>query len=93
MQLNKQRCELRLSEKSDWELFESMAQKIVSDFSGTITKKLDRLDQRYWDMKIGDVGVTLHLEHYLGIFLFPAKGFEDNPAAKELIEKIAEKYA
>jgi hypothetical protein len=93
MQFDQQRSELRLSENADWGLVESTAHQLVSDFRATITEKLDRIDQRYWDMKIGDVTVTLHLEHYLGISIFPAKGFENDPLAKGLIESINEKYA
>ena len=68
-----------------------MSEQIVSEFGAIISEQLDGLEQSYWDIQIGDITVTLHLEHYLGISLFPAKGFEDNPKVKALIEKIGEK--
>ena len=55
---------MHLSEKSNWELFDSIAVAIVRQFGGRWVKQLAGLDQRYWDMELNDVLLTLHLEHY-----------------------------
>ncbi|MCP4543097.1 MAG: DUF3630 family protein [Chloroflexi bacterium] len=82
------RTEARLSEVSSWKLFDSIAQTIVQQFGGHWIEKLDGLDQRYWDLKIDDVVLTLHLEHYLGISLFPASDPGNLVAANSLIKTI-----
>jgi hypothetical protein len=84
------RTEAQLSDQSDWKLFDRMADLIEKEFHGTWVEKLDGLDQRYWDVVIGNIKLTLHLEHYLGISLFPAKG-DDNPSeANKLVQMISE---
>ena len=50
-------------------IFEVVAEVIVTKFNGRIVKKLDGIDQRYWDVCISDNIITLHWEHYLGISL------------------------
>jgi hypothetical protein len=67
----KQEYELRLSDTSDWPLFERIASSLEKHFKGQWAKKLDGTDQRYWDLVIPSlgIGVTLHLEHYAGISL------------------------
>ncbi|HLL70593.1 MAG TPA: DUF3630 family protein [Pyrinomonadaceae bacterium] len=63
------RCEANLTEDSDWQLFNGVADAILRKFKGKFVEKLDGLDQRYWDIEIGEKVVTLRVEHYTGIFL------------------------
>lgn len=65
------RCEALISENPDWELFDQVAELIVRNFNGRFLEKLNGLEQRYWDIEIEGEVLTLHLEHYLGISLFP----------------------
>jgi hypothetical protein len=74
-----------LSENSDWDLFNQIAELITKEFNLRWIEKADGLDQRYWDFEIEDVKLTLHLEHYLGISLFTAK---DDDKAKYLVKTI-----
>jgi len=83
----------RLSELSDWKLFESIANEITHEFDGSWIKKLDGLDQRYWDVKINDCELTLHLEHYLGIMLFPTSKTSKLKDENELVKRIADYLA
>lgn len=58
---------IEVSEKADWELFEDVARVLEKGLGGRWKAKLDGLDQRYWDLLVGEHTLTLHLEHYLGI--------------------------
>jgi hypothetical protein len=89
--LKKSQFEILISENADWSLFEKVAQIIISDFGAKAAEQIDGLDERYHDFQIGEVVLTLHLQHYLGIFLYPASGHENSFLAKELIESIAKK--
>ncbi|PVZ42459.1 DUF3630 family protein [Pseudomonas sp. CC120222-01a] len=61
---------MEISEIADWEYFESVAQVLEQGLGGCWKEKLDGLDQRYWDLVVGEQTLTLHLEHYLGISVF-----------------------
>jgi hypothetical protein len=78
------KTEAILSEESDWDLFNRIADLITKEFNAKLIEKADGLDQRYWDFEIENERLTLHLEHYLGISLFPAK---DNKA-NYLVQRI-----
>ncbi|MBA6119281.1 MULTISPECIES: hypothetical protein [Pseudomonas] len=58
---------IEISEHADWKLFESVAHKLERGLCGYWKEKIDGLDQRYWDLMVGEQTLTLHLEHYLGI--------------------------
>lgn len=75
--------ELRISEAADWHLFELIARKLEQSLQGAWTQKVDGVDQRYWDLLVGDQTLTLHLEHHLGISLFNAQ--RDQPT--DLLER------
>ena len=64
-------CEASISDDSDWMVFNGVADAILSKFKGRLVERLDGLDERYWDIQIGERIITLHLQHYLGIMLFP----------------------
>ena len=82
------KTEACLSEVASRELFESIAHTIESHFGGRWVRQLDGIEQRYWDLEINGVVLTLHLEHYLGISLLPASGFSDMAMATSLVEAI-----
>ena len=82
------KTEAKLSETSSWELFDLIAHTIKEQFGGCWVKRLDSLDQRYWDLQINDIVLTLHLEHYLGISLFPANNLSNLDRANSLVETI-----
>lgn len=62
--------ELEISTKANWRKFNQIAKSICTEFHGSIIEKLDGIDERYWDIKISDVVVTLHLQHYFGIMVY-----------------------
>jgi len=74
-----------VSRESDWTVFDRTADLLAEAFRGHCSEQLDGLDQRDWDLAVGRVKVTLHLEHYLGISLYPAEGNKDMEKANELV--------
>lgn len=78
--------EFVLSDDSDWSLFDTIASSLESHLQGSWTAQLDGLDQRYWDLRVGDAVITLHLEHYLGIMLFVAHESPDRTASQTLLQ-------
>lgn len=62
--------ELVISDEADWSAFERIAESIHTKFGAEIVRRLDGLDERYWDLEVSDLTVTLHLQHYLGISLY-----------------------
>ncbi len=64
------RLELRIFDDLNWPLFNEVAEVLEREFSGTWLKKINGLDQTYWDLRIGNSVLTLHMEHYLGIMLY-----------------------
>ena len=83
------RPELTLSELGDWELFDDVAAALLEHFGGEWTTQADGPDQRYWDLVVGEAAVTLHLEHVLGVSLFPASDAAHPDASKALLRDIA----
>jgi len=58
--LKDERCELAISDDSDWMLFNGVADAILRRFRGKLVERLDGLDERYWDIEIRRRIVTLH---------------------------------
>lgn len=79
------RLEIEICDWPDWNAFELLAQRIANRYDGQIVRRLDGLDQRYWDIQVLGQTVTLHLELYLGISLFA-----EDPRSNEVIRKIGE---
>lgn len=78
---------IEISEHADWELFESVAQRLESVMGGYWMKKIDGVDQRYWDLMVGEQTLTLHLEHYLGISVcVPDNANEMTQKVRALVE-------
>ena len=64
------KSELHITSDSSWTLFEKIAEVLERELNGIWVEKTDGIDQRYWDLKIENEILTLHLEHYLGIVAF-----------------------
>jgi Protein of unknown function (DUF3630) len=77
-----------VSREPDWTLFDRAADLLAEAFRGRWSEQADGLDQRYWDLVVGGEKVTLHLDHYLGISLFPAEGDKDMEKANELVLRM-----
>lgn len=77
-----------VSEISDRDLFRSTANSLESLVPGRWTEKLDGLDQKYWDYEANGGKVTLHLEHYMGISIFPTDGADADSSSTQLLEEV-----
>ncbi len=64
------KSELHIASEPNWTLFEKIAKALEYELNGCWIEKINGIDQSYWDLKIGNEIVTLHLEHYLGISAF-----------------------
>ena len=49
--------------------FAEFAEALVRARQGSIAQKLDGLDEVYWDLVLDGRVLTLHRQHYLGVFL------------------------
>ena len=72
IELNDERAtsKLYISSESNWTLFDKIADALETELRGTWVEKADGFDQRYWDLKIEEEVLTLHLDHYLGILAY-----------------------
>jgi len=85
--------EAKLNVTSGGKLFVAIANAITNKFDVTWIRKLDGLDQRYWDFEMEGCKLTLHLEHYLEISLFPTSKTDNANLENELIKRIADYLA
>lgn len=82
-------AEIILTEQSDSSLFIRLADRIVSEYKATIIKKLNGLDEVYWDFLVESEIITLHQQTYIGISIFPKDLERSTAKANRLAEKIA----
>ena len=59
-----------LSDSPDWNVFRSIANTMLKMFDGKVVERIDGLDQRYWDIGIRGIILTLRSETFLGISLY-----------------------
>lgn len=71
-------------------LFELLAEKLHRTMKGRWAERLTGPEQRYWDLECGDGKITLHLEHYLGISIFPTERDNAGAASLEALERAFE---
>lgn len=79
--------QLHVSDEPDWSLFDRIARALETGLSGTWTERLDGLDERYWDLVVGEGKLTLHLQHYLGISVYPTAGADADEQSLAALER------
>jgi hypothetical protein len=82
-----ERAELIFSEEGGQACLEDAAKQLTERCGAVLLEKVDGLDQSYWDFELGGAKVTLHREHYLGVWLCAADDMGEEAvlaAAKEL---------
>jgi hypothetical protein len=82
--------QIEVSEHADSQLFERIAELLSDGLRGKWVERLDGLDQRYWDLEAAGGKLTLHLEHYLGITVYPTAGEAADDASLELLRAAHE---
>jgi len=85
--------QIEVSSSSDWRVFDLLTTVLSDGLKGEWCEKLDGLDQRYWDLQRDSARITLHLEHYLGITVFPTDGSDASPSSVALLEEAYELLA
>ncbi len=79
---------LMLGQNYDINLLRMVTKEITSKFKGKVLKKLNGIDTAYWDIVIGEILITVHYEHYLGIIIMPHSFFgKDKKLEGIVIEK------
>ena len=74
---------MRLTSRA-WEFpFADFAHELVRAHGGTIETQLADVDEAYWDIRIRGQLLTLHRQHYLGVFLCATDG-----SSEELLREL-----
>lgn len=79
--------QIEVSTDSNRFLFYWTAVKLRLSLKGDWAKRLGEMDTMYWDLVVDDAKITLHLEHYLGITVFPTDGPRASDDSLELLER------
>lgn len=82
--------QILVSPKSSKLRFYWTALKLQFGLKGVWKERVGETDTIYWDLRVGDATITLHLEHFLGITVFPTEGAKASDASVEL---LAQAYA
>lgn len=77
---------------SDGKVFRMIADELSKKFKVKWTKKIDGVDQRYWDFRYKGILLTLHLEHYLGIMIYADKSSPNIQKATKLLDELGEHF-
>jgi len=76
--------QIEVSDRSDWALFDRVAQRLQAGLGGEWIERFDSRDQRYWDLEAAGGKITLHCEPHLGIRIYPSRGAADSKSLRLL---------
>jgi frataxin-like iron-binding protein CyaY len=79
--------EILISNEPDSDLFKSLSDRLKTEFKAELIERVEDLDSKYFDFKIKDKVLTLHLQNYIGITLFP-KGLNDATENENLFTEV-----
>ena len=79
--------QIELAQQSDWSLFDRIARILEAELAGAWGDRVDGLDERYWDLNASSGRLTLHLQHYLGISLYPTGGADADTGSVALLDR------
>ena len=84
--------EVKVTDSSDWSLFDQIDKAFSKVFESKSLTVCDRLDEAYYAHDVDGTVVTLHLQHYLGVRIFLR--FPDKATEKDLsvLRRIKEHY-
>ncbi len=74
---------ISLGQNYDIDLMRLVEDELVKSFGAVLIEKLDELDTSYHDYRIDDKRITIHYEHYTGIYLMPGYYYLDNEMIDE----------
>lgn len=83
--------EVEVTPVADRALFEAIAAQLQVGLDGRWIRRLDGLDECYWDLRRGEAMITLHLQQYLGIRLLvdPDGGAADQALLHAAIQLLS----
>lgn len=76
--------ELELPLSKDPDDFRRLAELVKNWLGGEWAQQLDHHDQSYWDLECCGTTITVHREHYLGVFV----SCGDTLANRQLLERL-----
>jgi hypothetical protein len=68
-------------------LFDRITAILEAELPAAWVDCLDGPDERYWDLGAGSGRLTLHLQHYLGISLYPTGGADADADSVALLDQ------
>ncbi len=86
MNLKLENLELSFGQNYDVPLINLILEELKAKYKVKETKKLNGIDQSYWDLKLNGLSFCLHYEHYLGVSLYYRSWFKREQARKMLNE-------
>ncbi len=69
-------------------LFDLLADSIISDLTGELINQLQNEDSRYHDFLIGREHITLHMNTFIGITIFPTELNLANDESEKITEIV-----
>ncbi|KQC31493.1 hypothetical protein [Flagellimonas eckloniae] len=86
--MTKSYSEILISNEPDSGLFKSLSDRLRTEFKAELIDRVEDLDSKYFDFKIKDKVLTLHLQNYIGITLFPKEPNDSTVKANLLAETV-----
>lgn len=86
--MTKSYSEILISNEPDSGLFKSLSDRLRTEFKAELIDRVEDLDSKYFDFKIKDNVLTLHLQNYIGVTLFPKELNDSTGKANLLAETI-----
>jgi hypothetical protein len=80
--------EILITEQIAPALFQNLADRLVAENNAKIIEKINEFDSIYWDFKVNIEVVTLHLQTYIGISIYPKELDKATIEANQLVERI-----
>ncbi|WP_421807127.1 hypothetical protein [Flagellimonas sp.] len=86
--MTKSYSEILISDEPDGGLFKSISDRLTTEFKAELIDRVEDLDSKYFDFKIKDKVLTLHLQNFIGITLFPKELNNSTVKSNLLAESI-----
>ncbi len=83
--------EVNITNDPDHRIYEKLIELLTSEYKATFVSRIDGLNESYCDFLVEDECITLHLQAYLGILIFPFDLSCASSKANYLAEIIGQK--
>ena len=86
--MDKSYKEILISEHTDDDIFDVFVKVIIQEFKAVLVHLIKNQDVRYYDFLINEKEITLHMETFVGITLFPTKLEKANEETQKTVDII-----